>query len=721
MYELSLNPTIRFALIFAAEYITLDNLQEVEKKETFPLRAVMSSAHRMYSDELSQMIDDDIEIISNRLDDLIDQGSGWVLNDGIYIDIEIAHTAPLGGAGAGMWKTQFVLKNKNHIHSLSTSDGKCFLYALAVGFIGEENAYTNDLDMYKSFAEKHFNISGLKFPLRLTDVIRFELKNVHLKTRINVLFAAEGASGYAIYPAHFSKSCPVDCVKVINLLLTLGRTAEENHYHLILNVNKFIRKNYKTDKVSSSYQNIHFCINCFARFSTSDLLDKHAERCKQFREQIVEISTDPLEFSEYSKMGKMQVIGFFDFESRNIQNKCAKCDAIKCTCNMKTKTICMQEPICYSLLILDYIKKEVLVKKTYTGDDAVVNMLKTLMFYEEKLKAYIEKNEAMTLSMEEEQQFAKAIECYLCKKPFKASDHKVRDHLHATGAYIGAAHNSCNLQRRRQYTIPLYCHNFIGYDSHPVIKALSEISFTTMKILPKNMEKIMNIRINSYVLNDTLSFLNAPLDTLVENLKHDGHSFEYLKMHPQIRKCVDEKKKTYLLNLMMRKGVFPYDFVRSIPQMYAQKSIPEKSDFYNVLTESEVNDASYEHALTVFKAFSPMDNMVDYMEFYCLLDVILLCEVFNKFRDVTINDFGLDPAHYVSLPSLAFSAMLLKTEIKIEAAPDPEMYLMIKRGVRGGHSYISERIVKVDEHPDVDPAEDFIKSETESDLLYIDW
>jgi hypothetical protein len=49
------------------------------------------------------------------------------------------------------------------------------------------------------------------------------------------------------------------------------------------------------------------------------------------------------------------------------------------------------------------------------------------------------------------------------------------------------------------------------------------------------------------------------------------------------------------------------------------------------------------------------------------------------------------------------------------------MYLTIKNGIRGGHSFIAERICKVREHDDEDQPEDFISQQHQTDLLYIDW
>ena len=56
--------------------------------------------------------------------------------------------------------------------------------------------------------------------------------------------------------------------------------------------------------------------------------------------------------------------------------------------------------------------------------------------------------------------------------------------------------------------------------------------------------------------------------------------------------------------------------------------------------------------------------------------------------------YGLDPAHFFTLPGLAWKACLKKTNIRLALLSDPDMLLMFERGIRGGitqavHHYAS--------------------------------
>ena len=48
------------------------------------------------------------------------------------------------------------------------------------------------------------------------------------------------------------------------------------------------------------------------------------------------------------------------------------------------------------------------------------------------------------------------------------------------------------------------------------------------------------------------------------------------------------------------------------------------------------------------------------MIMFCLVDVLILADVFERFRSVSMEQgrFEVDPAHYVSAPQMARDAML---------------------------------------------------------------
>ena len=81
-------------------------------------------------------------------------------------------------------------------------------------------------------------------------------------------------------------------------------------------------------------------------------------------------------------------------------------------------------------------------------------------------------------------------------------------------------------------------------------------------------------------------------------------------------------------------------------------------------------------------------DLGEYHDLYLKTDVLLLWDVFEKFIDVCLGDYGLDPCHYFSSPGLSWDAMLKITGIKLEKMHDIDMYLLLEKGMRGGISCI---------------------------------
>ena len=88
---------------------------------------------------------------------------------------------------------------------------------------------------------------------------------------------------------------------------------------------------------------------------------------------------------------------------------------------------------------------------------------------------------------------------------------------------------------------------------------------------------------------------------------------------------------------------------------------------------------------------SSKKNLGEYHDLYLKTDVLLLCDVFEKFIHVCLKDYGLDPCHYFSSPGLSWDAMLKMTGIKLEKVGNIDMHLFLEKGMRGGVSYISKR------------------------------
>ncbi|XP_068734495.1 uncharacterized protein [Montipora capricornis] len=173
--------------------------------------------------------------------------------------------------------------------------------------------------------------------------------------------------------------------------------------------------------------------------------------------------------------------------------------------------------------------------------------------------------------------------------------------------------------------------------------------------------------------------MSSSLDRLVSNLPKES-----LKYTSQIF----ENEK---LDLMSRKGVYPYDFMDSFGKF--NEKLPPKEEFYSILNDEHISDDQYKHAQNVWNTFN-LKNMGEYHDLYLKSDILLLADVFENFRKTCLQYYKLDPCHYFTSPGLSWDAMLKMTNIKLELMTDIDMFQFIEKGMRGGTSYIANRYGK---------------------------
>ena len=89
-------------------------------------------------------------------------------------------------------------------------------------------------------------------------------------------------------------------------------------------------------------------------------------------------------------------------------------------------------------------------------------------------------------------------------------------------------------------------------------------------------------------------------------------------------------------------------------------------------------------------------DTVDYHDLYVQRDTSLLADVFEKFRDMCIDIYGLDPSYFLSAPGLAWQRCLKKTQVKLKLLTDYHMLLMIEEGIKGGTCQSTHRYAKAD-------------------------
>ena len=105
------------------------------------------------------------------------------------------------------------------------------------------------------------------------------------------------------------------------------------------------------------------------------------------------------------------------------------------------------------------------------------------------------------------------------------------------------------------------------------------------------------------------------------------------------------------LTLLLRKGVYPYEYMDSWKR-FKEESLPDKESFYSELNKEHITNEDYSHAQKVWDTFK-IKNLGEYHDLYVQSDTTLLADVFESFRDKCIKVYELDPAHVLSALGLA--------------------------------------------------------------------
>ena len=469
---------------------------------TLPFRAKSFEAIR-YGDTREQLFNS-FEQIKNIVSNFNENGSSWIILNILEVRLEIGECRPLNGK-CGTLSVIHPRKLKNLKLNLSGQSNDCFYRAVASYFTESE-----DESKISNFIHTH--ITKLKHEsncgMEVRQIKTFEDKNPSLSLRINVLGEERTSEGSVFHPLLFSKN--VEAENTINLILiNIFRSKEKKktisrHYLLARDLSKLLRTTYGENEGKLSYQKTFPCMNCLVRFSSSRLLRLHEKNCMKNDPQTVKLCDRPhkISFSNFMAKFKHPYIGFLDMESKSVSGG-TKCRTYKNRSECSHSTIIEkdQSPISYCLIILD-INDRVIFDRTYVGDDCVEDLNETLAKARKKLGQLIVQKKPLRMSEADEERFLKATRCHICEKQFAESfrfetkkqqvsrlDKKhvfwnekkqelgynipleefekeiiVRDHCHVRGDFLGAAHQSCNLNRRIKATlpVPIYCHNFSG-------------------------------------------------------------------------------------------------------------------------------------------------------------------------------------------------------------------------------------------------------------------
>ena len=165
-------------------------------------------------------------------------------------------------------------------------------------------------------------------------------------------------------------------------------------------------------------------------------------------------------------------------------------------------------------------------------------------------------------------------------------------------------------------------------------------------------------------------------------------------------KYLSEVFKGEKLELIKKKGIYPYEYFDSFGKFNKSK-LPDIDCFFSSLKNCGITEGEYQRAVNVWKVFE-IKHLGEYHDLYLKTDVLLLCDVFEKFISAYLKDYGLDPSNgYFNLPGFSWDAMLKMTGVKLQKIDNIDIHLFLEENLGGGVSYISKRHSKSDENTDI--------------------
>lgn len=703
---------IKYNIILEATYVIPDT-GFVEN------RAFKSLTRHLYLDNMfEESLDEDFLKVLLEEEEYMGKGSGFRLQSIDGLILNVYRFNPL--MGSSYIKLPPFIANRNAVINVMNNDQKCFKYAILSKF--NKSPHPERFNRFYNLDNNNrYNFSDLTFPLALSDVRKFEKQNNDVSINVYGVQKDDDKNKYKnknniIIPL---KVCDHELRDHFDLLL-IGDSNADKHYCYISNFSRLIR-----GQLTSHTEQMVLCKRCFKGYTSTDKylrLIKHKLFCNsnELLTPIMPNSNSILKFENWGNTQKHPIAIFGDFECL------LKNPSLPSQRGAKTKITHTHQPMSYCFYVsaskdvpLELLNKFEIpqLPVLYRGDkdsgeeDVAKRFVDDIIDTGEKIEKMLSTYVPIIFTENNEINHERVTHqgsCPVCSIHFSINNPPVKHHNHLSGCYIQTVCNSCNLKLKTPTFVPCYFHNLSNYDAHFIVKQLG-FDTKSIAVIPNTEEKYISF--SKYITNrfrikfiDTFKFMSTSLEKLSKNLSYDKSKFR-------------ETKRVFTeddMEFVMQKGLFPYEYCNNWDKL-EEKELPPMSEFYSSLKEEHITEKEYDRAKRVWRHFK-FENLGQYSDWYLKVDVMLLVDVFQNFRDLCMTTYGLDPCYYLTAPGMAFDCMFKHTKVELELLEDYDKLLMIEHGIRGGLTQAVRRYSKSNNYT----VPEYNNNEPDSWIVYLD-
>ena len=128
-----------------------------------------------------------------------------------------------------------------------------------------------------------------------------------------------------------------------------------------------------------------------------------------------------------------------------------------------------------------------------------------------------------------------------------------------------------------------------------------------------------------------------------------------------------------------------------------KEELTNKEKFYCSLTGKKISDKTWKVWPCSYCFSFGIDlkwkHWKDCHYFYLKCSVLLLADVFDKYKNISLKNYRLCPIHYLSASALNWDAIINMTKTKLKIISEADMYLPFEKGMRGRVSTCLKDIV----------------------------